>query len=88
MQAPVAHALPDLLGGQVDAVEEEHQEDPGVDQAAGMQGAAVFADIWEQAGQRHSQQHAAEEPVGEKAFQGFERRHGASGFSCELESAA
>ncbi|MNZ39339.1 hypothetical protein D3C78_568300 [compost metagenome] len=75
MQAAILQAAANLLAGQVDTVQEEHQEHPAIDQVFGMHCPAAAANIGEQPGQEGGEEHAAEEPVGYHAFKVFERLH-------------
>ncbi|MNG08805.1 hypothetical protein D3C84_921890 [compost metagenome] len=75
MQADVLQTVADLFAGQVDPVQEEHHEDADVDHPFSMHGAARGAKGWKEVRQQRGEQHAAQEPVGHRAFEVSEDMH-------------
>ena len=65
VQAQVFQAVADLLAGQVDPMQEEHQEHADVDDPFCVHGAAGAAERGEQVRQKRGQYHAAQKPVSE-----------------------
>lgn len=75
VQADVFQPLTDLLAGQVDPVKEKNQKHTDIDYPFSVHTPACAAETREHIGQKSRQQHAAQKPVGEHAFEMFEHRH-------------
>lgn len=75
VQAPVFQALGNLFAGQVDTVQEEHDEHAGIDQIFSVQRAALTAEVREEIREDCHQDHAAQEPVSDDTLEVFESLH-------------